>query len=146
MFSTRLTGIPSSRSAVESGMAELPTLTPSAQLPSQAAPIWPRSMPASASASAKASFSSCSEPASQRSPKREQPMPMIATLSLIPAIACSNTQPSGDRRRLPEITIEMAALVALLDAEHHLQPGADIDAAGGDIDELHQHPRADIEQ
>ncbi|KAK6032458.1 class II glutamine amidotransferase [Ostertagia ostertagi] len=52
--------------------------------PYQAALICLRSMPASASASSNASESSSGVPMSQRSPKREQPMPMMATLSLIP--------------------------------------------------------------
>ena len=41
-------------------------------------------MPASCSASWNASDTRCSVPQSQRSPNFEQPMPMIATLSLIP--------------------------------------------------------------
>ncbi|MEZ5597665.1 MAG: hypothetical protein R3E84_14965 [Pseudomonadales bacterium] len=42
-------------------------------------------VPASAIASENASTISSSAPQSQRSPNREQPMPRIATLSLIPA-------------------------------------------------------------
>ncbi|MNI74202.1 hypothetical protein D3C73_1302730 [compost metagenome] len=39
MFSTRVTGMPSRRNAVDAGMAELPTLMASRQEPYQAASI-----------------------------------------------------------------------------------------------------------
>jgi hypothetical protein len=72
------------RNAVANGSAELPTLAASSALPSQAAPICLRSMFASAMASENASSINCSLPTSQRSPNREQPMPRMATLSLMP--------------------------------------------------------------
>ena len=83
-FSTRVTEMFGSRNESDAGRALLPTLISSKQVPSQAASMRPFSMPASAMASWKASTINSSAPASQRSPKRVQPIPMIATLSLIP--------------------------------------------------------------
>jgi hypothetical protein len=54
------------------------------QVANQAASIWFFSIFASFSASSKASTISCSALASQRSPNRQQPIPITATLSLIP--------------------------------------------------------------
>src|SRR5438105_8018446 len=101
-------------------------------------------MPASASASLKASSIRSSGPASQRSPKRVQPMPMMATLSRMP-VAKSNLLSEGSggprsgayRRRLPEIAPEAARCVDVLDAIHHAQrqPHAELVAVGvGELD------------
>src|SRR5262245_14605648 len=97
-------------------------------------------MPESLRHSLKASSISSSAPESQRSPNLEQPMPRMATLSLIPrAMLVSlgsegwNSNPlSGgrrsDRSRLPEVTLEAAAHgVVVADAEGHTHLGADLD-------------------
>src|SRR3546814_6623697 len=80
---------------------------------------------------------SCSASSFQRSPKRAQPMPRIATLSLIPlAISIA----LRGRNRFPEIFDEPAALVMRLDAEHHSHRRADVDARGIGIGEFDHHP------
>src|SRR4051794_12492017 len=142
MFSTRVTGIEGRRSAVASGMAELPTLTSSSALPSHAASICLRSIPASATASVKASTIKSSEPMSQRSPNAVQPIPAMTTRSRIPvAISALHDRPLGGRR-LPEIAPEPAPAIDRLDAEAHPHLVADGEAAVGCVAELHQHPRA----
>src|SRR3546814_5428849 len=85
---------------------------------------------------------SCSASSFQRSPKRAQPMPRIATLSLIPlAISIA----LRGRNRFPEIFDEPAALVMRLDAEHHSHRRADVDARGIGIGEFDHHPPAAVE-
>jgi len=82
-----------SRRAAPIGVALLYMFTSSMQVPTQAAWMSFFSIPASARHSVKASTISSSPPMSQRSPKRVQPIPMIATLSLIPdAIARTSLQ------------------------------------------------------
>src|SRR5882757_3467519 len=143
MFSTRLTGMPSRRSAVAAGMAEFPTLMRSKHDPAHAASICPRSMPASVSASSNASARSPSVPTSQRSPKREQPIPMIATLSLMP-VAISHPHSIG-WRRFPEVAVETPRLVALFDSKTHAQTRTNLECLGLHIHELHQEARTQIE-
>src|ERR1700704_1490078 len=148
MFSSRETGMPSRRSAVAAGMAELPTLIRSKQDPVQAASIRPRSIPASARASSNASASNPSVPTSQRSPKREHPIPMIATLSLMPVAITHSFRieaRSVGRRCLPEIPAIAPGLVALLDSKAHLKLGADAEGCGIDIDEFHEEACPDVE-
>src|SRR3546814_6242354 len=85
---------------------------------------------------------SCSASSFQRSPKRAQPMPRIATLSLIPlAISIA----LRGRNRFPEIFDEPAALVMRLDAEHHSHRRADVVARGIGIGEFDHHPPAAVE-
>ena len=84
MFSTCVTGMLGRRSVVDSGMPDLPTWTSSIAVENHAAWSWFWSMPASFRHSLYASSISSSAPLSQRSPNFEQPMPRIATLSLIP--------------------------------------------------------------
>ncbi len=64
--------------------AGIETCTSSIAVANQAASIWLRSMPASATHSSNASTIRSSASLSQRSPNLEHPMPRIATLSLIP--------------------------------------------------------------
>ena len=123
------------------GIAELPTER-SMDEPYQAAPICLRSMPASASASVKASMTNCSAPVSQRSPKRVQPMPMMATLSLIPLAIQFSRQLEG--HRFPKISIVMALAVSLLDAKSHCQRRIHVQPSGTDVNDLHQHPGATV--
>src|SRR3546814_15017238 len=74
--------------------------------------------------------------------KRAQPMPRIATLSLIPlAISIA----LRGRNRFPEIFDEPAALVMRLDAEHHSHRRADVDARGIGIGEFDHHPPAAVD-
>src|SRR5579863_10249281 len=143
MFSTRLTGMPSKRSAVAAGMAEFPTLIRSKHDPAHAASICPRSMPASFSASSNASARSPSVPTSHRSPKREQPIPMIATLSLIP-VAIRHPHSIG-WRCFPEVAVKASRLVALFDAKTHAQASTHFERLGLHIHELHQQARTQIE-
>src|SRR5262252_539891 len=84
MFSTCVTGMLGRRSVVDSGMPDLPTWTSSIAVENQAALICLASIPESAMHSLYASSISSSAPESQRSPNLEQPIPRIATLSLIP--------------------------------------------------------------
>src|SRR6476659_6312033 len=96
MFSTCVTGMLGRRSVIDSGMPDLPTCTSSIAVENQAALIWLASTPASAMHSLYASSIRSSAPESQRSPNLEQPMPRIATLSLIPrAIVDSLGRESG---------------------------------------------------
>ena len=69
---------------MDSGSDDLPTLCSSKNTPSHAASIRSRSRPESARASSNASIMRSSGPEDQRSPKREQPIPAMTTLSLIP--------------------------------------------------------------
>src|SRR3546814_17825844 len=78
----------------------------------------------------------CSASSFQRSPKRAQPMPRIATLSLIPLAISMALR---GRNRFPEIFDEPAALVMRLDAEHHSHRRADVDARGIGIDAFDHH-------
>src|SRR5678816_1053446 len=97
-------------------------------------------MPASATHSANASTIRSSGPLSQRSPKREQPMPTIATLSLMPR---ATSVPH--RRRLPEIAAEAAHGIEILDAKHEAHRGADREISWSGIGELGEDvaPRID---
>src|SRR5580698_8682397 len=142
MFSTRVTGIPSRRNAIVKGIAELPTLARSNADPNQAAPICFLSMPASCNASWKASASRCSVPQFQRSPNFEQPMPTIATLSLIPVAMDS---PRLDRSGLPEIPVEMPPAVLFLDSKYHPQCRSHVEFRRIDIHHFHQYPRTVVE-
>ena len=84
-FSTRVAGTLGSRSAIDSGSADLPVLCSSKNTPSHAASMRSRAMPASASASLERldhQVVRTRSPSARRN--REQPMPMITTLSLIP--------------------------------------------------------------
>src|ERR1700690_3885282 len=125
-----------------SGMPDLPTCCSSIAVASQAAWIWFFSMPASLIASSKASTIRSSASLSQRSPNFEQPMPRIATLSLIPLAILSLLRAGGSGCRFPEIFGEAALLIMLLDAEHHAHRHADLDAAHVDIGEVDHHTAA----
>src|SRR5882724_7817976 len=141
MFSTRVTGILRSRKVCDSGTAELPRLIGSTAEPSHAASIACFSMPASLNASENDSRIRSSEPQSQRSPKREQPMPRIATLSRMPDAMSA-------RRRggcFPEIGVVVAQAVDLLLAIDGAHVRADRKVFRIEIDELHQHARAGFE-
>src|SRR5579885_2195960 len=147
-----------SRSAMASGMPLGPTFCASKPTPSHAAPICETSMPASFTASSNASTISVSASASQRSPKRAQPMPRIATRSLIP-LAMSCAPLFGRQRRsvrrglgrqvvrygLPEILGETAVVVHGLDPEHHPHRCPDHHVVGLDVGELDGHPPALLE-
>src|ERR1700722_4353186 len=115
----------------------------SSALPIQAASIWPRSIPASASASSKASTIRSSGPWSQRSPNVVQPMPMIATLSLIPlAMGLAFDGRALRRRRLPEIGSEAALVIMRFDPQAHPHRIADGESLGVGVGEFHHHPGA----
>src|ERR1700735_3254122 len=146
MFSTRETGMPCSRSAWASGSALLPTLISSSALPIQAAWMSERAILASARASSKASTIRSSGPLSQCSPKVVQPMPTMATLSLIPrAILWASKDRALRWRRLPKISAETPALVVGLHAQAHPHPVADGKATGVRVGEFHHDPCAIVE-
>ncbi len=84
-FSTRVTGMKGRRRVTERGMADFPTCTSSLAVESHAAWMAFFSMPASVMHSSNASTIRSSASASHRSPNLEQPIPMMATLSLIPS-------------------------------------------------------------
>src|SRR5437016_3849540 len=142
IFSTRVTGIPSRRRAVAAGIAELPTLTRSSADPYHAAPIRLFSIPASCNASRNASLSRCSVPQSHRSPNLEQPMPMMATLSLMPVAMCILDARSPERRRLPEIAVVVTQRIYFFDSIHHPQRRTDVEIRWIDVHHFHQHPCA----
>src|SRR5262249_17598085 len=127
--------------ATESGMPDLPTCCSSMAVASHAAWIWLGSMPASAIPSSKASTIRSSASQSQRSPKREQPMPRMTTLSRMP-LAIGSLLAGRCRRCLPEIAREAAGGILVLDPEHHAHGHADRDLPGIDIGEVHHDPAA----
>src|SRR5271168_4451002 len=143
------------RSATDRGMPLGPTLTPSKPTPSQAAPICDTSMPASASPSSKASTIRLSPSASHRSPKRAQPMPRIATLSLMPLAMVLILLLFGRQGRygrgavvrhgLPEIFLVAADFVESRDAEHHPHGRADDHVIGLNVRIFDRHPSALVE-
>jgi len=146
MFSTRVTGTVPSRSACAAGSALLPTLMSSSALPTQAASIRARSIPASASASRNASTINPSAPTSQRSPNRVQPMPTMATLSANSRGHQASLQHGPHQRgRFPEVGAKAEPAVLCFDAQPHPHPVADAKAFGGAIDHFHQHAGAVIE-
>src|SRR6476619_7181536 len=100
-----------------------------------------RSIPASARHSANASTIRSSGPLCQRSPKREQPMPTIATLSLMPR-AMSGPHRCG----LPEIAPEASHQVEILDAEHEANGCADRELAGRRVRELREDVAAVVDR
>src|SRR5207247_5127195 len=136
------------RSAMLMGVPPRPVPTSSMCVEYQAAPSSSGVMPASAMASLYASSMRSSGLASQRSPNLLQPMPRMATLSLMPVamggslIRCES---AAHGRRLPEIAGEAATLVDVLDAEHHLHRRARIDLADVDVGEVHQDAAAAFE-
>ena len=79
-------------------------------------------------------------PLSQCSAKRVQPMPTMATRSLIPwlPISASTAEP-----RLPEVVVD--AVGGEQPAERHLDPGADAHLVGVDVGELDRQPAAAVE-
>src|SRR5205823_5202571 len=93
-------------------------------------------MPADRYASVAASTSRSSGPLSQCSPNGVQPMPTIATRSLMPllAIVAPLDRPSAPRTGLPEIVVD--ALRGEESPERHLQVIADLDVARVDVREL----------
>src|SRR5262245_26772143 len=108
---------------------------------------------------------SSSAPMSQRSPNFEQPMPRMATLSLMPLAIeflriskrihlTTTRQPlsknlpftSIDRRRLPEVTAETAFLVEVLDAEDHAHLAAAVDRTDVDVGDVGEEAPALFER
>src|SRR4051812_27124296 len=132
-----------SRSARASGTADLPTCCSSIAVASQAASICFVSMPASVRASSNASTIRSSASMSQRSPNFEQPIPRMATLSLMPRAIVSSLR--RDRRRLPEVAPKAALRVDVLDAEHHAHALAALEAPRIDVGEIHHGPPARLE-
>src|SRR5690606_37710773 len=116
--------------------------------PNQAAWIWFFSIPASARASTKASTMRSSALRSQRSPKREQPIPRIATLSLIPEAMSRPLMADRrqiDRHSLPEIAAKITACVIVLDPEDHPHGHADVQVFHGvNIGEVAEQPAASV--
>src|SRR5262249_41197662 len=135
------TGTLPRRSVTDSGIPDLPTCCSSMAVASQAAWISPAPTPASAIASSKASSIRSSASQSQRSPKREQPMPRMTTLSRMPVAIKSSSARRG-RRCLPEIACEAANAIQVLDPEHHAHGHADLDLPRIDIGEVHHQTAA----
>src|SRR5262249_29874616 len=115
MFSRRVTGLYGILSASESMRPEIPL----PMVPSQYASTCSGSMPADWYASLAASTSRSSAPLSQCSPKGVQPMPTIATRSLMPLLSTAGSSLGGMRRlagRMPPAASEAAAV-----ERHHLE-------------------------
>src|SRR3954470_23827979 len=112
-------------------------------VPSQYASTSSLVMPAPANASLDASSARSSTPVSQCSLNGVQPIPTMATRSLIPWLAMSGLRLlvglGGGRRgahgpTLPEVVVD--AVAGEQPAERHLHPVADGDVGGVDIGEL----------
>src|SRR5258708_3746566 len=162
MFSTRVTGLPSR----PSGLASAIPLMPDCAGPTQNASTSSFLMPALSRAWSAASMRGSSAPLCQCSVKRVQPMPMMATLSLMPReltasplLACrlldgrrrwagppapaprrpsARRQCSPYRPRFPEVVGD--AIGRRQPAERHLHLLTDPDLAGVDVGELDRQP------
>ena len=145
MFSTRLTGMPSSRSAVDGGIAELPTLTLSTHEPiprrldlaALDAGIGERLVERLGHQLVGARVPALAEARAAHAEDGDLVLDAALPCQLLLArrTAASLSRNSGDSR----------APIALLDAEHHRERRADLEPARADIDELHQQPRAVVE-
>src|SRR5262245_57972773 len=101
-------------------------------------------MPADAYASYAASTRRSSEPLSQCSPNFVQPMPTIATRSLMPLLAMSFAPSlSALRARLPEVVVD--AVRGLHAAERHLDLVADLHLVGLAVGHLAEEAPAALE-
>src|SRR5581483_5868418 len=132
MFSRRVTGLYGILSASESIRPE----TPLPIVPSQYASTWSGSTPAERYASPAASTSRSSGPLSQCSPNGVQPMPTIATRSLIPLLAMAS--PSTPRTGLPKVVVD--ALRGEEAPERHLEVVPDRDLLRVDVGQLAREP------
>src|ERR671912_1911941 len=130
MFSTRVTGLPTSPSGLDRTMP----LMPDCAVPSQKASTSALPMPADANASPVASRSRSSMPLSQCSAKRVQPIPTIATRSRMPCDPMSALLPGPERPGLPEVVVD--PLGGEQPPEGHLDPVAEAHAGGLDVREL----------
>src|SRR5213080_2399180 len=92
--------------------------------------------PAAAKVSSDASISRSSVPLVQCSPKGVQPMPTIATRSLMPCEAmCRPLRGGPHRAGLPEVVVNVVGGEQL--AERHLDAVADLQRVDVDVGELH---------
>src|ERR687898_2544218 len=139
MFSTLVTGLPTSPSGLDRTMP----LMPDCAVPSQNASTSSLPMPADANASPVASRSRSSMPLSQCSAKRVQPIPTIATRSRMPCDAMSALLPRPERPGLPEVVVDPFG--GEQSPERHLDPVADAHAGGLDVRELDRQAPPPVE-
>src|SRR3954469_8028479 len=142
MFSTRETGL----SPMPRGFDSTIPLMPDCAVPSQYASTSSLVSPASAKASPVAPSSSSSTPMSKCSAKGVQPIPMIATRSLIPCEATSPPSARGTRPQrpgLPEVVVQPVG--GGEPAERHLDPITDLHVTRFDVGQLDGEPSTAVE-
>src|SRR6516165_4462612 len=141
MFSTRTTGLPVSSSGLDSTSPAMPDWA----VPTQKASTSSLVTPADPNASLDAATSSSSAPWSHRSPKRVQPMPTMATRSLMPCDAMRSPVSNGsapDGPDLPEVVVDPVG--RRQPAEGRLDAHPDRHPVGVGVGELDGQPPAAV--